>query len=186
MKKIEEFNAQDRIDLKFLESSVRFLYGEIEETNVNELIKWIVYENLTYKDPKTLTLYINSQGGDLYQAFALIDMIKTSHHKVRTVGVGSVMSSAFLIFASGTAGERYTTKNTSFMSHQFTENIDGKYHDLKSTMKEGDLCNQRMVNILREATNLTPAKIRSKFLSSSDSYYNSSEMIDLNIADHIL
>jgi ATP-dependent Clp protease protease subunit len=186
MKKLDEFNAQDRIDLKFLENSTRFLFGDIEEQNVNEIIKWIVYENLTFKERKTLTIYINSTGGDLYQAFALIDIIKSTHHTVRIIGVGAIMSSAFLIFSSGSPGERYATKNASFMCHQFTENMDGKYHDLKATMKENDSCNQRMVSILKEATGSPPSKIKSKFLPSSDVYFSSTEMVDLNIVDHII
>jgi ATP-dependent Clp protease protease subunit len=110
LKKIDEFNAGDRIGVKLLDNSVHFLTGEITEENVNECIKWIVYENLDAKE-KILTLYVNSTGGDLYQAFALIDIMQSSKHSVRTIAIGSVMSAAFLIFTSGTKGERYLAAN---------------------------------------------------------------------------
>ena len=77
-KKIEEFNAEDRIDIKLLENSVFFLTGEIAEENIANCIKWLTYENLDTKAEKVLTLYVNSTGGDLYQALALIDMMTTS------------------------------------------------------------------------------------------------------------
>ena len=185
VKKLDDFNASDKINLKLLDNSVHFLVGEISEENITECIKWITYENLDNKE-KTLTLYINSTGGSLYDAFALIDIMKHSVHPIRTIGIGAVMSAAFLIFASGTRGERYAAPNTSFMCHQFTESMDNKYHDLKATMRENDLCNQRMIDILREATGLTSNKIKTRLLPASDVYLTADEVVELGIADQLL
>lgn len=185
MKKFDDFNASDKIGIKLLENSVHFLVGEIDEDNINECIKWIVYENLDSK-AKVLTLYINSTGGDLYSAFALIDIIQTSTHPIRTIAVGAAMSAAFLIFASGDKGERYVGKNTSLMCHQFTDTTEGKYHDIKATMKDNELSNQRMVDILKDATGLAPSVVRKKLLPASDVYLTPEEAIELGIADNIL
>ena len=78
MKKLDEFNAEDRQGLQFQEAGVHFLTGDISEDNINEAIKWLVSENLRPKEGKFLTLYINSQGGDLYQTMALIDIMRVS------------------------------------------------------------------------------------------------------------
>ena len=185
MKKIDDFNAQDRIGVKLLENSVHFLTGEITEENIDEAIKWLVYENLDNRS-KTLTLYINSTGGDLYSAFALIDIMKNSVHPVRTIAVGAAMSAAFLIFASGTKGERYCGKNTSLMCHQFSDSTEGKYHDIKATMKDSELSNQKMVDVLKEATGLTTSIIKKKLLPASDVYLTAEEAIELNVADSLL
>lgn len=186
MKKIDEFNSEDRIGIKLLEKSVHFLYGEVDEDNSLDCIKWITYENLEIKQDKVLTLYINSTGGDLYSAFALIDIMKNSQYPIQVIGIGSVMSAAFLIFAAGTKGYRHAAKNTSFMCHQYSDNISGKHHDLKATMKEGEIYNQRMVDLLKECTGLPPSKIRSKLLPASDVYLTAQEVVDLGVADHIL
>lgn len=185
VKKIDDFNASDRIDVKLLENSVHFLSGEIDEENINECIKWIVYENFDTRD-KTLSLYINSTGGDLYSALALVDIMKSSEHPIRTITIGSAMSAAFLIAASGTKGERYAGKNATFMCHQFTENAEGKYHDLKATMKGNEMSNEMMVAVLKEATGLAPSVIKKKLLPASDVYLTPQEAIDLGIADHLL
>jgi ATP-dependent Clp protease, protease subunit len=185
LKKIEEFNAEDRIGIKLLESSVFLLSGDIDQDNVDECIRWLISENLDRKEKRTLTIYINSTGGDLYYAFALIDIMKHSYHDVRTIGIGAVMSAAFMIFASGTPGERYAGRNASFMSHQYSETFTGKHHDLKATMKEGESYATRMVNLLKEATGLPTAKIKSKLLPASDVYLTAEEALELNIADHI-
>lgn len=185
MKKVEDFNASDRIGIKLLDNSIFFLVGEIEETIVTECVKWIVYENLDPKH-KVLTLYINSTGGNLYDAFSLIDIMKTSQHPIRTVAIGSVMSAAFLIFAAGTKGERYLGKHTSAMCHQFTSGTEAKYHDIRAEMKEHELLNQKMVDLLQDATGLTPGVIKRKLLPASDVYLTAEETLELGIADNIL
>ena len=180
-----DFNAEDRIGIKLLDNSIYFLRGEIDDDTVGDCIRWIVYENLNPKPAKILTLYINSVGGDLYQAFALIDVMRNSKLPIRVIGLGNVMSAAFLIFACGTPGERYAGAHTSFMSHQFSSSTEAKYHDIKAEMKENESLNAKMVNILKEATGLTTAKIKSKLLPASDVYLSADEALALNIADHI-
>jgi ATP-dependent Clp protease protease subunit len=184
-KKVDDFNAGDRIELKLLEHSVHYLFNEIDQTNTAECVKWIIYENLDPKE-KVLTLYINSTGGDLYAALGLIDVIASSKHPVRIIGIGSVMSAAFLIFAAGTKGERFAAKNTSFMCHQFSSGGEAKYHDIKAEMKENESLNAKMVDILREATGLAPSVIKKKLLPASDVYLTADEAVELGIADHLL
>ena len=186
MKKIDDFNASDRIGVKLLENSTHFLIGDIEEENIAEAIKWIVYENIDSKTAKQLTLYINSQGGDLYQAFALIDTMRNSKHPVRTIGLGQIMSAAFLIFAAGEKGERYIAKNTGIMCHQYSDTTEGKHHDLKAQMKEGEYCNDRMLQILKDASGLTTARVKSKLLPASDVYLTAEELVELGVADYVI
>lgn len=185
-KKIIDFNASDRVGSVLLENSIHFLNGEIGEENIAECIRWIVYENLDQTQVKVLTLYINSEGGDLYQAFALIDIMRTSSHPIRTIGMGNVMSAAFLIFASGETGQRYIAANTGLMCHQYSDDHTGKHHDLKATMKEGENCNARMLAILMDATGLTASKVKAKLLPASDVYLTAQEALDLNVADQLL
>lgn len=179
-------SGQERIDKRLLDSSIFFLTGEIAEENINDCIKWIIFENLERKQDKVLTLYINSTGGDLYQAFALIDIMKNSTLPIRTIGIGAIMSAAFLIFASGTKGHRYIANNTGIMCHQFSDEIDNKYHDIKAQLKEADLCNDRMLKILTAATGKNPSTVRKTLLPPSDIYMTAQEAVNAGVADFIL
>jgi ATP-dependent Clp protease protease subunit len=187
VKKLDEFNAEDRQGVLFQDAGVHFLIGEIEEENVNDAVKWLTSENLKPRDGRILTLYVNSIGGDLYQALALIDMMNISRLPIRTIGYGTVMSAAFLIVASGTPGERYVTKNCGIMCHQMsaTEEV-GKYHDIKATRKETDRLNQAMYNILKSTTGLDGRVIKTKLLPAHDVYMTPEEMIEYGAADQIL
>jgi ATP-dependent Clp protease, protease subunit len=186
-KRLDDFNAHDRQGIKFQEAGVYFLIGEITEDNINEAVKWLAYENIDAKDGKILTLYVNSQGGDLYEAFGLIDMMQNSQLPIRTIGYGSVMSAAFLIVASGTPGERYVTKNCGIMCHQMSMLEEmGKYHDIKATRKETDRLNKAMYDVLKETTGLDGRIIKTKLLPAHDVYMTAEEMIEFGAADHIL
>jgi ATP-dependent Clp protease protease subunit len=178
--------AQEKVELKFLENHTHFLTGDIEEENIKKAIQWIVYENMSTVKDKRLTLYINSYGGDLYQAFGLIDMMNKSKYPIITIGIGSIMSAGFLIFAAGTKGHRYIAENTGIMCHQFTDAMEGKYHDIKSAAREHEFNNQRMLSILRSASGLSDRIIKSKLLGPTDLWLSPEELIELNIADHIL
>jgi ATP-dependent Clp protease protease subunit len=188
-KKLDEsvIDAEDIIGLGLLKHHTHILTGDIDEESIDKAMRWLIYENMDKTNSeKILTLYINSTGGSLTDAFGLIDVIKNSNYIVRTVGVGNVMSAAFLIFAAGDKGERYIAKNASIMCHQFTESIDEKYHDIKAALKETENCNKRMVDFLTEATGLVPSKVKSKLLPPSDVYLTAQELIDYGVADHIL
>jgi ATP-dependent protease ClpP protease subunit len=119
--------------------------------------------------------------------FALIDVMKNSYHNISTIGIGAVMSAGFLIFASGKEGQRYIGKNAGSMNHQHSDNMDAKMHDIKAQMKENQNCETRCMQILRDATGMTIQEVRNKFIKNpSDQYYTAKQMVDLNIADHIL
>ena len=178
--------AEDKIQLKFLENHTHFLVGDIDEENVKKAIQWIAYENMIEEDGKILTLYINSFGGSLYDAFALIDVMNASKHPVSTVAIGSIFSAAFLIFISGAKNHRIISKNAGIMCHQFSDSSEGKYHDIKAAAKEYELSNGKMLEIVRDASGLDSRTIKSKLLGPSDAWLTSEELINYNLADRIL
>lgn len=181
----DQLPVAERIDGALLTNHIHFLVGEITENSIEEAMRWILYENLDDTE-KTLSLYINSRGGSLPDALALIDMMRLSKHDVHTYGFGNVMSAAFLIFASGALGGRLIAKNASIMCHQFSDNLDSKYHDIKAQLKETENCNDRMMNVLVEATGLTPNEVKKKLIPPSDVYLTAEELVQLNAADGVI
>ena len=187
MKKELDFDVSvdEKIGLSLLNNHIHFLTGEIDEKNIEDAIKWIVYEN-SNPNPKTLTLYINSIGGSLSDSLGLIDIMRASKCPIRTIGMGSICSAAFMIFSSGTKGQRYIARNTSIMCHQYSTNIEGKHHDIESSLKEARLTNDRMIQILKDNTGLDTRTIKNKLLPASDVWLTASELIELKAADQYL
>jgi ATP-dependent Clp protease protease subunit len=180
-------DAEDIINLGLLKEHTHMITGDINDETVDKAIRWLLYENMdTSNADKMLTLYINSTGGSLTDAFALIDIMRRSKFVVQTIAIGNVMSSAFLVFSAGDKGHRYVSKNTSGMCHQFSDSMDSKYHDIKSAIKESESLNERMIRVLVETTGLPRAKVRTKLLGPSDIYLSAEEMVEFGVADHIL
>lgn len=182
----ENLGYDELINLELLENHTYLLCGYIDEEKIEDALRWLIYENLRDEE-KTLTFYINSQGGNLNDAFALIDLMKISKHPIRTIGIGSVMSSAFLIFAAGSKGLRCISRNTSILSHQYSAEIgEFKHHDIKSYAKEAEYTNERMIRLLKECSNLDTSIVKKKLLPPTDVWLTAEELIDFGIADQIL
>jgi ATP-dependent Clp protease protease subunit len=177
--------STEKINLEFLNYNTHLLNGEIDDDSIEKVLKWLIYENMDDR-PKVLSLYINSIGGDVCSTFGLVDLMRTSKHVIRTIGVGNVMSAATLILASGTKGHRYITQNTSVMSHQHSEEFEGKYHDIKSRLAESDMINKRMALILSQNSNLSEKEVKSKLLKSTDVWLTAHQTVEYGIADIIL
>jgi ATP-dependent Clp protease protease subunit len=162
-----------------------FFTGEVTGESVEKAIRWIMMgaHNTSLGHP--MKLYINSEGGNLIDAFALIDVMRTSPVPIITVGMGNLMSSAFMIFAAGTKGQRAIAKNTSIMIHQFNHEISGKYHDLKTFSQEFDRINQRMVDILCDCSNMSEDDVKKYLLGPTDNWMDAYQLKEYGIADYI-
>lgn len=163
---------------------VNFLHGEIDSEKVDNILRWLTFENLE-GHRKHLTLYINSTGGNLYDAFALIDAMRASHIPVYTVGMGSIMSAAFMIFVSGEKGHRFLAPNTGIMCHEFSEEIYGKHHDIRASLAEADHCAKRMSDILVRATGHDAKWVKKELLNPTDQWFTAEQAVELGLADQL-
>jgi ATP-dependent Clp protease protease subunit len=162
------------------------LMGEINAESVKPVIEWILHENfVSKKRRKELLLMICSEGGDVQDAFALIDVMRSSLIPVKTVGLGMIASSGLLIFLAGSVGRRVLTPNTSILSHQFSWYNEGKVHELFATMKEFELTQFRMVKHYQECTGLDEDDIRKNLLPPHDVWLTAEDALRLHICDSI-
>lgn len=158
-----------------------------EPAKVRPVIEWIIQKNLlSNKDrPKHLTLIINSPGGDVTSAFALIDIMKGSKIPVHTVGVGMIASCGILAFMAGEKGHRYITPNTSILSHQYAWGSYGKEHELFARVREFELTTERMMKHYKKCTGLDEKKIRKYLLPPEDVWLTAEQAVEFGIADKI-
>jgi ATP-dependent Clp protease protease subunit len=165
---------------------IMVLMDEINHETVKPVIEWILHENhVRKKKHKELLLMICSEGGNIAEAFALIDVMRSSKIPVKTVGLGSIASCGLLIFMAGTAGRRILTPNTSILSHQFSWESEGKSHELFATIKEFELTQKRMVTLYRDATGLEDDVIRKVLLPPQDVWLSAEEALEYHICDAI-
>ena len=174
------------IDKRLEQEGIFFLTGGISDKTTTPAIKFILSANLdkTHK-LKYLTLIIQSRGGSLTGAFALIDVMRGSRIPVRTIGLGQIASAGLLIFMSGDKGQRILTPNTSVLSHQYSWGAQGKEHELIATQKEFAFVSRRMLLHYKKCTGLSEKVIRDKLLPAEDIWLNATEAKKYNLCDTI-
>jgi ATP-dependent Clp protease protease subunit len=162
-----------------------FFTGNVDGENVEKAIRWILMGARNPSPEHPMKLHINSEGGSLNDTFALLDVMRTSPVPIATVGMGNLMSSAFMIFAAGTKGRRAIAKNTSIMIHQFASDYTGKYHDMRAYVEEIDSINRRMIVELSRTSGLTQEYVQTKLLNPSDVWLTPEQLVGLGFADII-
>jgi len=187
VKKSEELDSEDDRHTIY-DHGIFIISNEITKDNTSDAIEFILEKNLSQKKDKleNLTIIINSEGGDLTAAFALIDIMQGSKIPVHTLGLGQISSAGLLIFMAGKKGCRTITPNTSILSHQYSWGSQGKEHELVAVIKEFTLTGRRMLNHYLKCTGLTEKKIKDILMPTSDVYLDATEAVKYNIADKVV
>ncbi|CAB4138218.1 ClpP Protease subunit of ATP-dependent Clp proteases [uncultured Caudovirales phage] len=183
----KDLTLVDKDNSELLQDAGMYVFmDDVSSETIKPIIEWILVENhVTKKRKKELLLMICSDGGSIGDAFALIDVMKSSTIPIKTVGLGSIASCGLLIFMAGARGSRILTPNTSILSHQYSWGSDGKAHELFSITKEFNLTQARMVEHYKESTGLSEEQIRQTLLPPSDVWLTAQEALDLGICDYI-
>ena len=164
---------------------IYLLMGGINEDTCKPVIEWILKNELLDDPWSEMKLFINSPGGNLSDAFALIDVMRGATTKISTIGIGEVSSAGLLIFMSGSKGSRLLTPNTSILSHQFSWGAWGKEHELFAAQKGYDLASEMMINHYKKCTGLSIKKIREYLLPPEDRWLSAKEALELGICDTV-
>ena len=109
--------------------------------------------SITYDiPPPSIIIRINSEGGDVYAALAIIDTIKNCKVPVHTIIEGCSASAATMI--STVATKRSIMENAHMLIHQMSSGFWGKYAEFEDEMQNQNRFMTTIKNIYRENTNL--------------------------------
>ena len=169
------------------DNNIHMFMTDFNEESCAMAIRFILEKNVLPKKfrPKYLTLMINSPGGAVHAAFALIDVMKGSAIPVRTVGLGMIASCGVLTFMAGQKGHRVITPNTSILSHQYSWGSRGKEHELFAVVREFEMSTERMITHYKKCTGLNEKKIRELLLPPEDVWLSAEEAVKYGIAVEI-
>ena len=135
--------------------------------------------------PKTpISLYFNSTGGNMHDAWALIDAMLSCSCQFKFYGFGSIMSAATLIMAA--ADERYLAPHSRVMIHDMSWDHYGMgsshrvEQDLYQDMKE------EKVKFLADNSNLGKEFFHTIINSGKDLFLTAQETVDIGLADELI
>jgi ATP-dependent Clp protease protease subunit len=179
---------QQKVLIKSLEEHHYLLFNkEFDKSSTGDAIRFILERNLMATNrPDKIKMIINSEGGELPSAFALVDTMKGSSIPIHTYGLGQIASCGLIAFISGEKGKRFITQNTSILSHQFFWGNIGKEHELMSTMKEINNTSLRVIEHYKKCTGLNEKDIKKYLLPAEDVWLTAKEAVKYGIADEIV
>jgi ATP-dependent Clp protease protease subunit len=164
--------------------------GEVNHENINDIISIIEEINYIDKDTKkeereAIKIIINTDGGNVYQGFGLIDCMDNSITPIHTICYGSALSMGLAILVSGHS--RYAGKRATFMYHEISYELPySKVETHKMEAKEGERMMGIYDNIILERTNITKKQLNSIKKHNKDWYFDSNEALTYGVIDQIL
>ena len=136
---------------RLLRERIIFLGGPIDDHIANLIVAQLLF--LESEDPKKdVSLYINSPGGSVTAALAMLDTMNHIKPDVSTVCVGVAASAGAVLLAGGKKGKRFALPNAEIMIHQPWGGAQGQATDIEITAKQIIKTRERLNKILAKST----------------------------------
>jgi ATP-dependent Clp protease protease subunit len=137
-----------------VKDSVIYLHGDIMLGNLFDFIskaRLILEHRPEESKEEPITLLLNTNGGDVYEALGIIDYMQALSVPVNVIARGRAMSAGAMILCAGT-GLRAASKNTTIMVHEASANIIGKSADIKANAEHIDELEEDFYKLMASKT----------------------------------
>ncbi len=178
-----EYDEQSVVDGSGKTSGQRniYLFGRLENEIALPVVKRLLKFDQASIEP--INLFINSAGGNGYNADAIIAVMHSMEAPVNTICLGHALSGACEILAAGT-GARSAYEFATLMFHQTLWEADGDITNLEIQAAQGQRFREAQIELLHRCTGQDKARIRKDI--ERDHYLSSKEALDYGIIDEII
>lgn len=172
-------------DKMLLVNRTIFIIGEIDpDVSSKVKIELLLLDQISNED---ITIMIDSEGGDIYSSFGIIDIMDSCKSDIITINMGLCASMASLILMCGTNGKRLSYKRSRILMHQPSLDVGRdilKSSDLEVESKELSLLRKEIYQIISDKTGRSVKKVHRD--CSHDYYLNTKEALNYKIIDSII
>lgn len=130
-----------------------------------------------------ITVLLNSDGGDIYEALGIVDFMKSCSVPINVVARGRAMSAAAFILCAAT-GLRCASKNTTIMVHDIFTDLAGPMSQIRNSVNYADSINETVYDILADSTKRD--KTFWKNICVNDFYMSAENALELGLIDKII
>ncbi len=178
-------NGERAFDIysRLLKENIIFLGGPIDDDTANIIIAQLLFLQFE-NNKKDIQLYINSPGGSVSAALAILDTMNHVKNDVSTVCVGLAASAAALLLSSGKKGKRFSLPNSEIMIHQPLGGAQGQASDIEITARQILKLKDKLNKIMAENTGKTLSQIEKD--ADRDYYMSADEAKKYGIIDKII
>lgn len=164
------------MSIKVIKNKI-FFHSDVDDESVFKLVTKIQkMEHLS-----KITIFIKSDGGDVYAGLCAMDHLRASPLEITTVADGMCASAATLILYGGDT--RLMMPNSRILIHQLSSEFSGKFEEFKS--EERNLRSlMKQVRSVYESNSQIPSEKLDKYMDS-DIYLKSSTCMRYGIVNGI-
>ena len=169
-----------------IKDSIVYLHGDVMLGNLFDFIskvRLILKHRPIENAEDAITLMLNTNGGDVYEALGIIDYIETLSIPVNVIARGRAMSAGAMILCAGT-GVRAASKNTTVMVHEASANIMGKSADIKANADHIDELEEDFYKLMARKTKQNEEFWRKA--CRKDYYMTAEKALELGLIDKII
>lgn len=168
---------------RLLKERIIFLGGPIDDHVANIVVAQLLFLQAD-DSKKDISFYINSPGGSVTSALAILDTMNIIKPEVSTVCVGIAASAGALLLSAGKKGKRMILPNAEVMIHQPWGGAEGRAADIEITAKQILRTRERLNKILADNTGQPLSKIEKDV--DRDYFMTAEEAKKYGIVDKII
>jgi len=168
---------------RLLAERIVFLGTPIDDTVANLLMAQLLH--LEGEDPEAdIALYINSPGGSVTSALAILDTMDFIRPDVSTFCMGQAASAAAVLLAGGAPGKRFALPHSRVLIHQPSGGAEGQSVDIEIQAREI----QRIRDLLDEILAASTGQPRERISADTDRDYilTATQARDYGLLDKVL
>jgi ATP-dependent Clp protease, protease subunit len=173
---------EDALAERFLKTRTILLSGEVNKESSERFIRQLLLlESLSAEE--TITVLIDSPGGDVDAGYAIFDMIRFVSAPVRIVGMGLVASAAALILLAVPKERRLGLPNSHYLIHQPLSGIRGVATEIEIHARELEKTRERVNKVIADATGQSLEQVRKD--TDRDFWMNAEEAVGYGLISRV-
>ncbi len=179
-------NLERLIDIKtwmLKEHRTFWVSGSIDSEKmieVNTLLHYLESNN----SEEEIVIYLNSDGGCVNSALAIVDTFKMISCPIAIYCVGKAYSAAAVILAAGTKGKRFALEHSEIMIHQVSGSFGGKLTDVNILAERMRKNSKLVCDILVRSTENSKQTIEQAL--ENDNFISPLEAKEFGIIDEVI
>lgn len=170
---------------KLSRDRILFLTSYLDDDIASVVIATLLLKDSEDPDKK-ITLFINSHGGDIRNAFMIYDVMTMINAPIETVCVGTAMDEAAILLAGGTPGMRLATPHSIVAATQLVHGFH-MHTDLpgaQAVFEQEKKDNQRLMEILSKTTKKPISQVKKDF--DRRVFFNAKDALKYGFVDKIV
>ena len=154
---LNNYSIYENMYNKLLDKRIVYINQEIDESIVDMVTMFIIIRNMEEEsvkeeELKPITIFLNTDGGDLITGIHLIEIIQNSRIPIHVRVLSKACSAGLLIAIA--AKKRTASKNSIFLMHDGSYMLANSSSKAKDTMEFLDALEAKVDSLIIDRTNL--------------------------------